>query len=322
MGGRLLVALLALALTNTCAHAIEGPTVAGPIGGNDIGSAVLPPPGFYGGVAVVVQGTFDFHDGNGNNIPALRDAYLAKQQVAPVFLYVPHFKVLGGSVGVGGFMAVGNQCGKLFIGEASECRQGFGDPYIELDWSRSFGAYRPAKHPDAYPILQGFSVLFGGGIVFPSGSYNDDTRLKQVLSIGTNIWDFALTVAMTYTTPPILAEGTEFSAKLYWNKYLENPSTRYLTGDVMNLDFAITEHIGRFQVGVAGFYAWQVRDDESFGVRVPPDGAQATALVLGPIVQMDMPATNSSLKAKFIVNAFATNTVTAWNSVLTWSKKF
>ena len=51
---------------------------------------------------------------------------------------------------------------------------------------------------------------------------------------------------------PILAEGTEISAKLYWNNYLRNPETGCATGDLINIDFAITERIGRFQVGVAG----------------------------------------------------------------------
>lgn len=55
------------------------------------------------------------------------------------------------------------------------------------------------------------------------------------------------------------------SAKFFWNNYLENPETHYLTGDVLNVDFAITEHIGRFQVGVTGFYAVQVGDDHIRG---------------------------------------------------------
>jgi hypothetical protein len=39
------------------ALAVEGPTVAGPIGGNDIRSAVLPPPGLYGGVVLLHAST-------------------------------------------------------------------------------------------------------------------------------------------------------------------------------------------------------------------------------------------------------------------------
>ncbi|WP_172653308.1 SphA family protein [Methyloceanibacter caenitepidi] len=319
---RFLTVMAASLWLNNPAVALEGPTVAGPIGGSDMSSAVLPPPGLYGGLFAAASGTLDFHDGEGHTVPALRDAHLRKQQFGPFFLYVPDVKVLGGAVGVSGFVAAGNQCGSLFIGQDNECEQGLGDPYLEVDWSRSFGFVRPSRDPGAYPILQGLSVLFGFGTVFPSGTYDDDDRLEQVLSMGTNIWDFALTVALTYTTAPILAEGTEFSAKLYWNQYLENPASHHWTGDVMNVDFAITEHIGRFQVGVSGFYGWQADDDELFGVPIEPDGLRATALVLGPVVKYDLPEYSSVLKAKFQTNAIATNATPAWVTVVAWSKKF
>ena len=67
--------------------------------------------------------------------------------------------------------------------------------------------------------------------------------------IANNVWDFAPNIAFTYTTPPIIAEGTEISAKLFWNNYLTNPATQYSTGTVINLDFAMSERIGRFQSG-------------------------------------------------------------------------
>jgi hypothetical protein len=86
------------------------------------------------------------------------------------------------------------------------------------------------------------------------------------LSVGNNIWDVAPTVAFTYTTPPILAEGTELSAKFYWNNYLTNPATQYQTGTLLNVDFALTERIGRYQLGLAGLYAVQVEDDKINGV--------------------------------------------------------
>ena len=256
------VALAAACALSTPALAVEGPTVAGPIGGNDIRSAVLPPPGLYGGVVLLHASTIDFLDRHGNTIPLFRDAQLHKQVAGPFLYYVPKLKLLGGSIGFGGMVPLGNQCGHLFVGQPSECERGIGDPYIELDWSRNFGTVRPSKYPGAYPILQVLSVLVGFGMVLPVGQYEDDDLLEQVLSPGTNIWDFAPTLGVTYTTPPILAEGTEFSAKAYLNNYLENPSTRYYTGRLINIDFAVTERIGRFQVGVAGFYAWQIEDDD------------------------------------------------------------
>ncbi|MEG6507786.1 transporter [Methyloligella sp. 2.7D] len=304
------------------AIAAEGPTAAGPIGGTDIRSAQLPPPGLYGGLFGFDAGTMEFLGPDGETIPALRDGHLRKELTGPFFLYVPDKKLLGGSIGLTGYVPLGNQCGHLFTGQRSECSQGLGDPYLEMDWSRSFGHYRPSRDPDAYPIFQGLSVLLGFGTVFPIGSYDDDDRLEQVLSIGTNIWDFAPTMAMTYTTRPILAEGTEFSAKLFWNNYLENPSTNFQTGDLINIDFAVTEHMGPFQVGVTGFYAWQTQDDTVLGVPVAPDGNRVTGLAIGPIVNYDMPERNASLKAKSFTTVYARNQVTAWHVIVGWFQKF
>jgi hypothetical protein len=80
-------------------------------------------------------------------------------------------------------------------------------------------------------------------------------------------WDFAPTVGLTYTTPPIIAEGTEISARFFWNNYLENPLTFYRTGDLLDLEFAVSERIGRFQVGVTAFTPgkWKTTSYSAFG---------------------------------------------------------
>ena len=168
----------------------------------------------------------------------------------PFVYFVPDLKVLGGSVAVGAILPVGHSCGSLFIGQADQCASSVGDPYVEVDWARFFGRVRASSDSGAYPILEGLSVLVGFGVVIPVGSFDSRSPLAQALSLGTNIWDFAPTVALTYTTRPILADGTELSAKFYWNTYLNNSTTDYSTGDLLDIDFALTEHIGRFQVGI------------------------------------------------------------------------
>ena len=90
----------------------------------------------------------------------------------------------------------------------------------------------------------------------------------------------------------------------------------------MNLDFAITEHIGRFQVGLAGFYAWQIDDDRIAGTVIPPDGRRGQALQLGGVIANDMPEHATSMKLKAIASPFAENTVTSWNVVFGWIKKY
>ena len=145
-GARLLWAVASIVFAGCApAFAVEGPTAAGPIGGTDIRSAVLPPPGLYGGMIVAGAEAFNFVDGRGETIPALKDANLRKFLAGPFLYGVSDFKVLGGSFGLGGIVPIGNQCGHLFIGQPDDCTSGVGDPYVEIDWSRSFGKLRPSK---------------------------------------------------------------------------------------------------------------------------------------------------------------------------------
>lgn len=304
------------------AHALEGPAAAGPIGGTDIRSAMLPPPGLYVGTFALAAEAYNFVDGHGDTIPALKTMHLFKEVGAPFLFYVPKGKVLGGSVGIGALVPFGNTCGHLFIGENNECMVTLGDPYVEVDWSRSWAKPRPSKHPGAYPILQGLTVLAGFGTLFPAGNFDSTSLATQALSLGQNTWDFAPTGGFTYTTAPILAEGTEFSFRVYWNNYLENPETQFQTGDLVDFEFALSEHIGRFQLGVAGFYAYQPEDDKIRGVPIPPDGNRAAVFEIGPVLAYDMPERNMTMKIKSATSVYSINTVEAWGVVFTLFKKF
>jgi hypothetical protein len=306
----------------TAALAVEGPSLAGPIGGTDIRSGLLAPPGIYVGTVQLYARTMDFLNGHGKVDPTFKDAQLAKVIGGPFFEFVPQAKIFGGRLSFAGVVPVLDAWGHLYTGTSNDRDLGGGDPYVEVSWSRYFGTPRPSQYAGANPIPEGLSVLLGFGVVVPAGEYDPSTALSRTLSPGTNIWDFAPTAAFTYTTKPILAEGTEFSAKVYWNNYLKNPDTNYLTGDLMDIDFAITEHIGRFQVGLTGFYAWQVEDDKIDGVAVPPDGYKAKIFELGGIVAYDMPEYASSLKIKAIASPFARNFPTPWHVVFGWAKKF
>lgn len=303
------------------AFAVEGSTAAGPIGGTDVRSAQLPPPGLYVGGVLLGATAFDFVDGNGKTIPALSKAHLERKLVAPFFGYVPDVQVFGGSIGLIGTIPYGSECGRLFITTPSRCQTGLGDAYVEVDWSRSFGTLRPSKFPGAYPIFQGLTIMFGFGVVFPTGKYDAQLAAIQGLTMGNNIYDFAPSVAFTYMTPPIIADGTEISAKLYWNNYLKNPTTQYSTGSLLDLDFAISERVGRLQIGAAGFYAFQVADDKQFGVTIPPDGRRAEVLELGGVIAYDIPELGAFLKVKGLTTVIAANTVRSQGVSFVWVQK-
>jgi hypothetical protein len=264
---------------------------------------------------------FNFVDGNGQPIPALGDANLKRVIGGPFIGYIPDIDILGGSIGFAAVVPYGRQCGRLFSATPRSCQSGFGDPYLEVSWSRFFGAVRPSRYSGALPIPQGLAIAIGFGVVVPSGQYNASDPTTRALSNGSNIWDFAPHVAFTYTTPPILAEGTEFSAKVYWNKYRTNPATQYSTGDLINIDFAISERIGRFQAGVAGFYAFQVADDTQFGVPIPPDGQRAKILNVGGVVAYDMPEYGAAIKLKVLNTVFVENNVNSRGFVISVFKK-
>jgi hypothetical protein len=317
----MLVAAALLCCAATSARAIEGSAAAGPIGGTDIRSAQLPPPGLYGGIVLFSATAFDFVDGSGNTIPGFDEARLHRNFTGPFLLYVPSLQVLGGSIGLAGIAPNGIECGRLFAVTPSRCVAGLSDPYVEIAWSRGFGTWRPSRYPGALPIHEGLTVALGSGAVIPIGRYNPVEARTQGLAIGSNIWDFAPSLAVTYTTRPILAEGTEVSAKVYWNNYLINPDTQYATGALVNVDFAVSERIGRFQIGVAGLYFRQVADDRSAGVRVPPDGRRAEVLNIGAVLGYDMPEHGMVAKVKVLTSGFAENAVRPFGVALTFAKK-
>ena len=222
--------------------------------------------------------------------------------------YVPDVKVFGGSVGFIGFLADGQECGQVVSFIPSRCISGPGDPYVEADWSRSFGSVRPSHDPGAFPIVQGLNIDFGLGAVIPVGKYDATLQAQNGVTIGNKTFDLAPSVAFTYTTPPLIAEGTEFSSKIYLNNYGTNPLTGYRAGSLIDVDFAISEHIGRFQVGPAGVYLRQVADDHQFGAIVPPDGRKLEYLAVGAVVNYDIAEIGAAIKIK------ALSTVSAENS--------
>jgi hypothetical protein len=301
--------------------AIEGTTVAGPIGGTDIRSALLPPPGLYGGIIGLISPVHEIHDGSSQAVPGLDAVDLIAKMAGPFFIYVPDVKVFDGSIGLIGVFPVGQLCGQLVSAVPSRCTSGFGDPYFEVAWSRSFGQLRRSRDPGAFPIMEGLTVGLGLGVVVPIGHYDAQTQAANGVTIGNNTWDLAPSVAITYTTPPVLAEGTEFSAKLYWNKYWPNPKTHYHAGSLINVDFAITEHIGRFQVGVAGFYAFQVADDRRFGVVVVPDGRRIEYLNVGGVLNYDIAELGAVIRVKALTTVVAGNAVVSKSLVVGFAKK-
>lgn len=301
--------------------AAEGTTAAGPIGGTDIRSAFLPRPGLYGAVVGIWATSEQIRDGTGHPRAGLNAVDITAISAAPIVLYVPDVKPFGGSIGFLGAVGAGQICGQIVSANPSRCRSGVGDPYVEMFWSRFFGFTRPSSDKSALPIREGLALGAGLGAVIPVGAYNQRIQASNGINIGNNLLDIAPSVAFTYTTPPLIAEGTEFSTKIYLNNYRTNPETHYKTGSIIDVDFAISEHIGRWQIGAAGYYLRQIADDRRSGVPVAPDGKQVEVLSLGTVVNYDIPEAAASVKFKVRSSVFAYNSAMVTTFILGFGKK-
>ena len=173
----------------------------------------------------------------------------------------------------------------------------------------------------AFPILEGLTLDFGLGAVIPVGKYDANTQAMNGVTIGNKTSDIAPSVAFTYTTPPLIAEGTEFSSKIYLNNYGTNPVTSYKAGSLIDVDFAVTEHIGRFQVGPTGIYLNEIADDHQFGAIVPPDGRKLEYLALGGVVNYDIAEIGAAIKLKAVTTVMAENSGVSKVIVVSFFKK-
>lgn len=304
------------------AWAVEGAVAAGPIGGSDIRSAILPPPGLYGGAVGLYNDVTQYNDSTGHAAPGLNAFGLKNYVGGAFFLYVPDVKLFDGRIGLSGFVPADQNCGQLVSALPRHCIAGISDPYFELAWSRSFGTVRPPSTPGAYPIIQGLVLDVGIGAVLPIGTYNQQTQSMNGVSPGNNTFDLAPSIAVTYTTLPLFAEGTEFSAKLYWDNYATNPFTQYHASSLLDVDFAVTEHMGRFQLGPAGFYVFQTGQDRQYGAAVPPDGRRLEYMALGGVLNYDIAEESAAVRFKANTTLFSENGVVAKLFVISFVKKF
>ena len=180
---------------------------------------------------------------------------------------------------------------------------------------------RPSRDPGAFPIVEGLTLDFGLGAVIPAGKYDATIQAMNGVTIGNKTSDIAPSVAFTYTTPPLIAEGTEFSSKIYLNNYGTNPVTGYKAGSLVDADFAVSEHIGRFQIGPAGVFLREVADDHQFGAIVPPDGRKLEYLAVGGVVNYDIASIGAAIKIKALTTVLAENSGVSKVIVVSFFKK-
>ena len=298
-----IIALVFFGLVVCCpfnAMAMQGRAPSGPIGGTDINQALIPPPGLYGGLVVGNMNFSTFSTENGDY-----DCGGNSQIYAAAFAYVWDFKILGGSVLSSLSFGYQDQENWYVSGLSTpESFSGVIDMYSDVFfWGRFFPSEHFGAQPKGSYIPYGLGVAFGLGITLPTGTVNED----EVNYVGSNIWTFAPSLALTYTMPSLLGkvmgEATQFSVRMFYNEYTDQdaPMARYRNGDILNFDYGISQIKGNWQYGISGSYYTQVTDDKILdgGMGVPN---KTMMWSVGPIAQYNFTLNGHPFSAKLKAN--------------------
>lgn len=304
------VILLATSMIMTNAMAAESPIYGGPIGGSDMGSAYLPPkPGLYMGAGYVGFTSDRYQDVNGNSIH-IDNSFDASAGVVGLN-YVYKNKIFDGSVSSSLQVGYGQRC--ISFGQRN-CRSGFSDVYSDVFfWSKYLGDDKAAD-PSRAHLPYGLTVGGGLGVTVPSGRYDKNAQVNT----GGNTWIISPNVALTYLTGPeysLGGDGTEFSARLYYSMPLENPDTNFEAGNVVNVDWAITQRYGYWQVGIAGQQAKQL-DGDTLANGTRTNSKKFSSGSVGPVASVFLPSIGSQLKVKAAANYDAENTFSGYSLVM------
>jgi hypothetical protein len=274
---------LIIAICTEPGLASEGGFVAGPLGGSDLRAALAPPPGTYLLLMPLAGNVADFRDRDGNKSPL---GFSGGTVAAGAGLYHLFEDTLaGGRVGLGITGVAGKVCLRISALNRSECRTDIGDTYMEAFWSRPIGELGmrgpAAEDPRRRYIPYGLTLGASLGVVLPTGAYSPE----NLANAGLNTTVLVPSLAATWISPPWLADGTELSARFFYNIHDRNDTTGYQAGDMVVLDWAVTERVGRFQLGPAGTYATQLREDRQNGKNM----GSTEVVSLGGVIAADLP---------------------------------
>lgn len=313
-----LVSILSLTLSVEVAFAGESIINPEPVGGTDLNQALLPPPGLYGGMAALTPPAISPHitDTNGNILPPGEDMKLKAFIGAAGALYVYPWQVFGGS------LASSLQVSVWSLSLAPNSNPGavirasaFGDIYSDaFFWSKNVGLFG-ATPGESKHIPYGLTVAGGFAFKAPTGGYS----AVNPLNVGSNLWILTPNLAMTYNTGPnwSLGDSTQFSARLFMSFPLKNPTTNYQSGDVLDVDYSISQIFGNWQAGVTGYYTYQYTNDVGVnavtGLKCPSaaciDGNRNGQFAIGPVVQYTFPDSGVQIKAKWTTDPWAKDNI-------------
>lgn len=254
----LVFVVITFGLTAVCSYGMEGGRSANPGGADDWPDCLTPPPG--GLYWLLYSGNFwsdRFNDGHGRRaVPKFSSNFtLAASRIG----YMSKKKIFGADLGASVIIPFARVQAKIETpqGRQSETRTGLYDivlgPYV-LGWH--------GKNWHALQTLQ---------IYVPTGSYDKD----RLVNLSNNYWTIEPVFAFAYFGD----NGFDATAKFKYDINTKNMDSRiitpsgpkdvnYLSGQALDIDYAIGQRFKNFRIGVTGNLYKQITDDEVDGDKI------------------------------------------------------
>lgn len=271
-------AVTLIALTFTPAHAAEFGTGPWVKGYTDIFGGIVPPvPGFYFRTdAYHYAGSADSTVFDGFVQLGIKENYTA---TIAALTYVTPWKILGGTYAVAvapSMVAMDVDVGIGIPRTANPLSSGTLGPF-----NFRTGDTELALGDSAFaPLVLGWNAgnfhwNFAAFGFAPTGDYSK----KQLANTSLNHWAIMPRLAATYYNPKT---GWQVNGAAIYSVNWKNPATDYETGNILNLDGAITKNFGRWGVGAVGYAMIQTTGDSGSGAQL---GAfESRVFGAGPIV--------------------------------------
>jgi hypothetical protein len=302
-------------------YAVENGIYGAPTGGTDIRQAYLPDaPGIYGGAVNAFFNSPDFRGQFGDKSTTLNPAHLNAEVLGAGILIVYPWKPLGFTLG-SSFQASAQYEGETLSPGVHKhgAEWGMGDSFADVIYASKYLGLFGAERGDK-PWKYGLTVAAGLALELPVGTYEK----SDFVNIGHDTFITIPNIAATYLTGPNLSfggDGTEISGRLFFDTNKQNPETGYHSGNLIDLDWAVTERYGSWQIGVAGDYVQQLTSDRSAsGAQVAPGGDLFAKIDLGPVIAYDF-EDHSTLKFKALLPIEHENNFDNRAFVLSYTRK-
>jgi hypothetical protein len=266
--------ILLVAQPATAAEFGTGPWVKGY---TDIFGGVLPSqPGFYSRT--------DLYDYDGTAGTTIFDGRIAANveedytATISALTYVTPWKILGGNYAV----AVAPSM------LAMDVNVGLQFPAFTGPRGRSFGPFdfntgdsNLALGDTAFaPLVLGWNAgNFHWNFAFFGFAPTGDYSKTQLANTSLNHWAIMPRLAGTWFDPKT---GWQINAAAIYSVNWENPATNYETGNILNLDGAITKNLGPFGVGAVAYAMIQTTGDSGSGARL--GSFESRVYGVGPIL--------------------------------------